>query len=94
MTAIIEKNSANIKENFIRTILLAKDQGAILVCENPLEFIHKAYSYGITGVQYISFNDFSKLKKKDGKYVFYEIDKYVQSTLGETGVLVGYSVFY
>ena len=68
MTTVIKNNSKDIKENFIRTILLTKDQGAILVCENPLEFIHRAYSYGITGVQYISFNDFSKLKKKDGKY--------------------------
>lgn len=41
-----------------RLLLLAKDTGATIVCRNPAEMRTKAYAYGITGVGYISYDEY------------------------------------
>ena len=40
-----------------RLMLLAKETGAIIACSNPSAMRQKAYAYGITGIEFISYKD-------------------------------------
>lgn len=40
-----------------RLMLLAKEAGAIIACSNPSAMRQKAYAYGITGIEFISYKD-------------------------------------
>lgn len=50
-----------------RLMLLAKDKGALFVCGNPYAMEQKAHSYGITGINFISYHDFLDSNKWRGK---------------------------
>jgi hypothetical protein len=41
-----------------RLMLLAKENNGIIVCKNPEAMRKKAYAYGITGIDFISYIDF------------------------------------
>lgn len=41
-----------------RLLLIAKENDAIYVCHCPDTMRNKAYSYGITGITFISYKDF------------------------------------
>lgn len=51
-----------------RLMLLAKDTGALFVCGNPYAMKEKAHAYGITGIDFISYNDFLDSKKWKGEH--------------------------
>ena len=40
-----------------RLMLLAKETGAAIACSNPSAMRAKAYAYGITGIDFISYSD-------------------------------------
>ena len=40
-----------------RLMLIAKENNAIFVCKNPTSMRERAYSYGITGITFISYKD-------------------------------------
>lgn len=44
-----------------RLMLLAKENNGIIVCANPEALRQKAYNYGITGIDYISYRDYINL---------------------------------
>lgn len=44
-----------------RLMLLAKENNGIIVCHNPRTLREKAYAYGITGIDYLSYADFIDL---------------------------------
>lgn len=44
-----------------RLMLLAKENNGIIVCHNPRALREKAYVYGITGIDYLSYADFIEL---------------------------------
>lgn len=44
-----------------RLMLLAKENNGIIVCRNPRALRKKAYDYGITGIDYLSYIDFIDL---------------------------------
>ena len=49
-----------------RLMLLAKETGAKIACNNPKAMRHKAYAYGITGIDFIPYSDlFSGLHDND-----------------------------
>ena len=41
-----------------RLMLLAKENNAIIVCKDPTRMREKAYNYGITGLDFMSYSDF------------------------------------
>ena len=40
-----------------RLMLLAKETNSAIACSNPLAMKQKAYAYGITGIDFISYDD-------------------------------------
>lgn len=42
-----------------RLLLLAKENGGIVVCKDPLRIRERALNYGLTGIYYVSYEDFS-----------------------------------
>ena len=44
-----------------RLMLLAKENNGFIVCHNPKVLREKAYVYGITGIDYLSYADFIDL---------------------------------
>ena len=73
-----------------RLMLIAKETGATIVCRHPRAMQQKAYAYGITGVDFISYQDvfLQDLNKK--KVLFDEIELFVQYCTN--GKLIGYSL--
>ena len=69
-----------------RLLLLAKENNGIVICKDPQKMRDKAYSYGITGIDFISYSEFdsdvSQSYPSDtnyGKSVFIdEIDEYLK----------------
>lgn len=43
-----------------RLLLLAKENDGIVVCKNPGHMREKAYAYGLTGIDFISYQDFDR----------------------------------
>lgn len=41
-----------------RLMLLAKEQEGIIVCSDPEIYRQKAYAYGLTGIDFISYNEY------------------------------------
>lgn len=42
-----------------RLLLLAKENNGIIVCANPAAMKEKAYSYGIIGVEFLSYEQYA-----------------------------------
>lgn len=55
MYRIIDKKASGKTS---RLLLLAKENNGIIVCKNPEKMREKAYSYGITGIDFVSYSDF------------------------------------
>ena len=43
-----------------RLLLLAKENNGIVVCSNPDKMREKAYAYGLTGIEFVSYEDFDR----------------------------------
>lgn len=71
-----------------KLITLAKENNADVVCSNPHAMEYKAKQYGINGVNFISYNDFTNYGSD--KYIIDELDIYLKSYLGNG--LIGYSI--
>lgn len=65
-----------------RLMLLAKENNAIIVCKDPIHMRERAYSYGITGLDFMSYSDFNyeiQCHKKINKPVLIdELDMYLK----------------
>ena len=53
-----------------RLILLAKEAGGIVVCRHPAAMKEKAIGYGITGVDFVSYQDYLDFIVSNEKPVF------------------------
>lgn len=75
-----------------KLMLLAQTHNALFVCANPDAMQVKANSYGITGVQFVSYYDYLHLnyEPEDVDVVVDELENLVQCMLD--GKLVGYSL--
>ena len=56
-----------------RLMLLAKETGAKIACNNPSAMRQKAYAYGITGIDFISYSDLFTNKYDHDKILIDEI---------------------
>lgn len=61
-----------------RLMLLAKENNGIIVCKDPLVMREKAYQYGITGIDFISYRDFIHKHPTQPVYID-EIDLFLQT---------------
>lgn len=43
-----------------RLLLLAKENNGVVVCSNPDKMREKAYAYGLTGIDFVSYKEFDR----------------------------------
>lgn len=74
-----------------RLMLLAKETGSKIACNNPGAMRQKAYAYGITGIDFISYGDlFNGAIDPDDKVMIDEIEILVRNYID--GHLTGYTL--
>ena len=61
-----------------RLMLLAKENNGIIVCKDPVAMREKAYRYGITGINFISYREFFHNHPTQPCYID-EIDLFLNS---------------
>ena len=72
-----------------RLMLLAKETGAAIACSNPSAMRAKAYAYGITGIDFISYSDLFTGGWND-KVLIDEMEDFVKQYTAAD--LIGYSL--
>ena len=72
-----------------RLMLLAKENSAAIASSNPSAMRTKAYSYGITGIDFIPYSDLFE-GKYEGNVLIDEIDLFVRYFIDAN--LIGYSL--
>lgn len=77
-----------------RLMLLAKENQGVLVCSNPYAMREKARSYGLTGFDIVSYNDFNNKPDylRGKKFYIDEIEmylKYLDTDIGGYSLTVG-----
>lgn len=72
-----------------RLMLLAKETGAAIACMNPNAMRQKAYSYGITGINFISYSDLFQ-GEHEGNVMIDELEVFIQHYIDCK--LIGYSL--
>lgn len=60
-----------------RLMLLAKETNSAIACMNPVAMRQKAYAYGITGIDFISYSDLFN-GEYDGNVMIDEIENFVK----------------
>ena len=74
-----------------RVMLLAKENNATIVCSNPNAMRNKAQSYGITGINFISYNELFDTEPNSSGVVFIdEIEQFLSYALNSK--ILGYSL--
>ena len=74
-----------------RLMLLAKETGSKIACSNPIAMRQKAYSYGITGIEFIPYSDlFNGAIDPDNKIMIDEIEVLLNNYID--GNLTGYTL--
>lgn len=61
-----------------RLLLLAKENNGIIVCQNPEIMRKQSYRYGITGIDFISYDSFSSLYYYEKPIYIDELDLYLK----------------
>lgn len=91
MYRIIDKRSSGKTS---RLLLLAKEQDGIVVCANPTSLREKAYAYGITGIEFISYFEYRTAlinRKNFNKKIFIdELEMFIKSF--DNNYLIGYTI--
>lgn len=67
----------------------AKSENAVIVCEDPVEMRERAYAYGITGLNIMSYVEFDTIEKVEEPVYIHDVNKYI--SYGNRNVK-GYSV--
>jgi hypothetical protein len=63
-----------------RLMLLAKESNSIIACSNPYAMETKAHAYGVTGINFISYEDYTAHNyPKDSSVLVDELECYVRS---------------
>ena len=76
-----------------KLMLLAKEYNAIFVCANPDAMKVKAEAYGITGIQFKSYEQFLREEDLyDTNIVIDELEYFISRTLLGTEHLIGYTL--
>ena len=73
----------------LRLMLIAKETEAVYVCANPDSMRNRAYSYGITGIDFISYDDYCNYPNEK-EVVIDDLEKFA-SYIGKAK-LIGFTV--
>lgn len=75
-----------------RLMLLAKENDALFVCNDPHSMEVKAHAYGITDIQFVSYYDYLRFNynSKHKNVVIDELEAFLKCILN--GHLVGYTL--
>lgn len=76
-------------------MLLAKEHNALFVCANPKAMEVKSHAYGVAGVQFISYDEFNKMRVRGCQLkniVIDELECYMKCIYGTNFKLIGYSI--
>lgn len=61
-----------------RLLLLAKENNGIVVCKDPLHMRERALSYGLTGIYFLSYEDFSFTRYYDRPIFIDEVEDFLK----------------
>lgn len=70
-----------------KLLMMAKENGATVICSNPNALREKAYAYGITGVNFASYMDYAT-NKVEGKVAIDDLEHYAKTCDSN---LIGYT---
>ena len=74
-----------------RLMLLAKETGSKIACNNPQAMRQKAYAYGITGIDFIPYSDlFNGVIDSTDKVMIDELEVFIREYID--GQLTGYTL--
>ena len=73
-----------------RLMLLAKEKIAAIACSNPSAMRQKAYSYGITGIDFISYSELFNGEWSEEDVLIDELEEFVKQYIDAS--IVGYSL--
>ena len=74
-----------------RLMLLAKETGSKIACNNPQAMRQKAYAYGITGIDFIPYSDlFNGTIDPEDKVMIDELELFIKEYID--GQLTGYTL--
>ena len=71
-----------------RLMLLAKETNSAIACSNPLAMKQKAYAYGITGIDFISYDDL--INGWDDNVMIDELEMFIKHTT--SAKVMGYTL--
>lgn len=74
-----------------RLMLIAKENDATFVCWNPNVLRDKAFEYGITDINFISYKEFLENREKIQKYVLDELELFLKY-IAQNSTLIGYTL--
>lgn len=77
-----------------RLMLLAKENNAAFICSNPSAMRAKAHAYGITGLEFMSYDDMLQDEDCPGRdYVVDELENFVKFLCDASSAkMVGYTL--
>lgn len=73
-----------------RLMLLAKETNSAIACSNPSAMRQKAYSYGITGIDFISYSDLFTGGWTEENVLIDELEEFVKQYIDAK--ITGYSL--
>ena len=73
-----------------RLMLLAKETDSAIACSNPSAMRQKAYSYGITGIDFISYSDLFTGGWTEENVLIDELEEFVKQYIDAN--ITGYSL--
>lgn len=73
-----------------RLMLLAKETNSAIACSNPSAMRQKAYSYGITGIDFISYSDLFTGDWTEENVLIDELEEFVKQYIDAN--ITGYSL--
>ena len=73
-----------------RLMLLAKETNPAIACSNPSAMRQKAYSYGITGIDFISYSDLFTGGWTEENVLIDELEEFVKQYIDAN--ITGYSL--
>lgn len=76
-----------------RLFLIAKEQGAVIVCKNVAKARERAYAYGITGLEFMSYGEaIEQLYICPQTIVIDELEEFIKYWIHEDANLIGYTL--
>ena len=75
-----------------RLLLLAKEHNGIVVCKNPAKMMDRAHSYGLTGIDFMSYEEYiENIRKPENNSRYIYIDNLSDFLIAFDTNILGYT---